>query len=211
MSQKRRVRSKVSRTLGEDLSLFSGVRDYETKIRQSHAPGQHGKSPKKSSDYGVRLKEKQKVKFMFGIRTERQFRNYFKEASRLAGEKGVNLLRLLETRLDNVAYRLGFGSTRAAARQLVSHGAILVNDRAINLPSYQAKVGDIIRLKDKAILKEKETQGLRFQSAMALNQSRQVPWVESNDKFEGTVLKMPERSEMSQSINEALIVELYSK
>jgi len=197
---------KLSRREGTDLFLKSGVRALESKCKVETAPGQHGARRGRLSDYGVQLREKQKVRRIYGV-LEKQFRNYYKEAARLKGATGENLLRLLESRLGNVVYRMGFGSTRAEARQMVAHKAILVNGAAVNIPSYQVQVGDVISLREKA------KKQLRVQSAIALAAQRGEPeWIEMNsDKLEGVFKSLPDRQDLSSEINENLIVELYSK
>jgi len=197
---------KLSRREGTDLLLKSGVRALETKCKVESIPGQHGARRGRLSDYGVQLREKQKVRRIYGI-LERQFHNYYKEAARRKGATGENLLQLLEGRLDNVVYRIGFGSTRAEARQLVSHRGILVNGSVVNIPSYQVQAGDVVSLRDKA------KKQLRVQSAMALAAQRGEPeWIEVNsEKLEGVYKAVPDRQDLSTEINENLIVELYSK
>jgi small subunit ribosomal protein S4 len=197
---------KLSRREGTDLFLKSGVRALESKCKVETAPGQHGARRGRLSDYGVQLREKQKVRRIYGV-LEKQFRNYYKEAARLKGATGENLLQLLESRLDNVVFRMGFGSTRAEARQMVAHKAILVNGAAVNIPSYQVKAGDVISLREKA------KKQLRVQSALALAAQRGEPeWIEMNsDKLEGVFKSVPDRQDLSSEINENLIVELYSK
>ena len=197
---------KLSRREGTDLFLKSGVRSLESKCKPDSIPGQHGARRGRLSDYGVQLREKQKVRRIYGV-LEKQFRNYYKEAARLRGATGENLLQLLESRLDNVVYRIGFGSTRAEARQLVSHKAILVNGQVVNIPSYQVKAGDVVSLREKA------KKQLRVQSAMALAGQRGEPeWIDINvDKLEAVYKAAPERQDLSSEINENLIVELYSK
>jgi small subunit ribosomal protein S4 len=197
---------KLSRREGTDLFLKSGVRPLESKCKAENPPGQHGARRGRLSDYGVQLREKQKVRRMYGV-LEKQFRNYYKEAARQKGATGENLLRLLEARLDNVIYRMGFGATRAEARQLVSHRSVLVNGRTVNIPSYQVKPGDVISIREKA------KKQLRIQSALALAAQRgDVQWVDINtDKMEGVYKSHPERGDLSSDINEHLIVELYSK
>jgi len=197
---------KLARREGTDLFLKSGVRSLESKCKPESIPGQHGARRSRLSDYGVQLREKQKVRRIYGV-LEKQFRNYYKEAARQKGATGENLLQLLESRLDNVVYRIGFGSTRSEARQLVSHKAILVNGRAVNIPSYQVKAGDVVSLREKA------KKQLRVSSAMALAAQRGEPeWIEVNvDKLEATYKAAPERQDLSADINENLIVELYSK
>ncbi|WP_428241727.1 30S ribosomal protein S4 [Gynuella sp.] len=197
---------KLSRREGTDLFLKSGVRALDTKCKAESAPGVHGARRGRLSDYGLQLREKQKVRRIYGI-LEKQFRGYYKEAARRKGATGENLLQILESRLDNVVYRMGFGSTRAEARQLVSHKAILVNGQTLNIPSYQVKVGDVIALRERA---QKQ---LRVQNALEISSGRAVVgWVEvDSKKFEGTFKAVPERSDLSADINENLIVELYSK
>ena len=197
---------KLSRREGTDLFLKSGVRALESKCKPESVPGQHGARRGRLSDYGVQLREKQKVRRIYGV-LEKQFRNYYKEAARLKGATGENLLQLLECRLDNVVYRMGFGSTRAEARQLVAHKGILVNGAVVNVASYQVKAGDVVALREKA------KKQLRVQSALALAAQRGDPeWIELNsDKLEGVFKSVPERQDLSSEINENLIVELYSK
>jgi len=170
------------------------------------APGQHGARRGRLSDYGTQLREKQKVRRIYGI-LEKQFRNYYGEAARRKGATGENLLQLLEQRLDNVVYRMGFGSTRAECRQLVGHKSVLVNDRPVNIPSYQVKPGDVISIR------EKSKNQLRIKGALELSAQRApVQWVEVDaKKMSGVFKAVPERSELSSEINENLIVELYSK
>ncbi|MEZ5503324.1 MAG: 30S ribosomal protein S4 [Halioglobus sp.] len=197
---------KLSRREGTDLFLKSGVRALESKCKVETIPGQHGARRGRLSDYGVQLREKQKVRRIYGV-LEKQFRNYYKEAARLKGATGENLLQLLESRLDNVVYRMGFGSTRAEARQLVSHKSIMVNGAVVNIPSYQVKAGDVVALREKA------KKQLRVQSAMALASHRgDAEWIEVNiEKLEGVFKTLPDRQDLSSDINENLIVELYSK
>jgi small subunit ribosomal protein S4 len=197
---------KLSRREGVDLGLKSGVRAHESKCRSEKAPGQHGERRGRLSDYGNQLREKQKVRRIYGI-LERQFRGYYAEASRRKGATGENLLQLLESRLDNVVYRMGFGATRSEARQLVSHKAILVNGKAVNIPSYQVATGDVITVR------EKSKNQLRIGSALELAEQRGfVPWIEvDTKKKEGVFKAVPERIDLPSDINENLIVELYSK
>ncbi|MGQ8819615.1 30S ribosomal protein S4 [Bibersteinia trehalosi] len=198
---------KLSRREGTDLFLKSGVRAIESKCKIDTAPGQHGARKPRLSDYGSQLREKQKVRRIYGI-LERQFRNYYKEANRLKGNTGENLLVLLEGRLDNVVYRLGFAATRAEARQLVSHKSIVVNGRVVNIPSYQVSVDDVIAVR------EKSKKQARIKAALELAASnREKPtWLEVDaTKMEGVFKRTPERSDLSADINEHLIVELYSK
>lgn len=197
---------KLARREGTDLFLKSGVRPLESKCKAETIPGQHGARRGRLSDYGVQLREKQKVRRMYGI-LERQFSSYYKEAARRKGATGENLLQLLECRLDNVVYRMGFGSTRAESRQLVSHKAILVNGAVVNVPSYQIAAGDVVSVRPKA--KEQ----LRIKSAMELaGQRTAVEWLTVDaTKQEGQFTRKPDRADLSQDINENLIVELYSK
>jgi small subunit ribosomal protein S4 len=197
---------KLARREGTDLFLKSGVRALESKCNIENAPGPHGARRGRLSDYGVQLREKQMFRLISGV-LEKKFRNYYKEAARLRGATGENLLRLLESRLDNVVYRMGFGATRAESRQLVSHRAILVNGQSVNVASYQVSPGDVISLR------EKSKKQLRVQSAQALASQRGEPeWMEvNNEKLEGTFKAYPERQDLSSDINENLIVELYSK
>ena len=197
---------KLSRREGTDLLLKSGVRALESKCKVETIPGQHGARRGRLSDYGVQLREKQKVRRIYGI-LEKQFRNYYKEAARLKGATGENLLQLLERRLDNVVYRMGFGSTRAESRQLVSHKSIMVNGAVVNIPSYQVKAGDVVSVREKA------KKQLRVQSALALASHRgDYEWVEVNsEKLEGIFKTVPDRQDLSSEINENLIVELYSR
>jgi small subunit ribosomal protein S4 len=197
---------KLSRREGTDLFLKSGVRSLESKCRAENAPGQHGQRRSRNSDYAVQLREKQKVRRIYGV-LEKQFRNYYKKADRQKGATGMNLLRILERRLDNVVYRMGFGSTRAEARQLVSHKSITVNGVAINIPSYQVSVGEVVAVRERA------RNQLRIQGALALSINRApIPWVEvDSSKMEGVFKVFPEREELPKEINENLIVELYSK
>ena len=197
---------KLSRREGTDLFLKSGVRPIDSKCKIDNAPGQHGIRRGRLSDYAVQLREKQKVRRIYGV-LEKQFRNYYKTADRKKGATGENLLKLLESRLDNVVYRMGYGSTRAESRQLVSHKSITVNGGIVNIASYQVKAGDIVAVG------EKSRAQLRIQAALQLSAQRsQVDWVEvSADKMEGTFKRLPDREELPAEINENLIVELYSK
>ena len=197
---------KLARREGTDLFLKSGVRALESKCKAEAIPGQHGARRGRLSDYGVQLREKQKVRRIYGV-LEKQFRNYYSEAARRKGATGENLLQLLESRLDNVVYRMGFGATRAEARQMVAHKAILVNGTVVNIPSYQVKAGDVVSVREKA------KKQLRVQSALALAAQRGEPeWIEvDSDKLEGVFKAVPDRQDLSSEINENLIVELYSK
>lgn len=196
---------KLSRREGQDLGFKSGVKSHEAKCRAS-APGQHGAKRGRLSDYGLQLREKQKIRRSFGV-LEKQFRNYYKLAARRKGATGEIILQLLESRLDNVVYRMGFGATRAEARQLVSHKGIVVNGVVVNIASFQVKPGDVVEVRQKA--KEQ----LRVKNALDLAQQRGfVDWVDVDvSKMQGTFKSIPERSDLGADINENLIVELYSK
>jgi small subunit ribosomal protein S4 len=197
---------KLSRREGTDLFLKSGARALDSKCKIETAPGQHGQRRGRLSDYGVQLREKQKVRRIYGI-LEKQFRGYYKEAARQKGASGENLLKLLESRLDNVVYRMGFGSTRAESRQLVSHKAISVNGKTVNIASFQVAAGDVISVREKA------KKQLRIQNAINLaGQRSNVEWVDVNsEKKEGVYKRIPDRIDLPADINENLIVELYSK
>ncbi len=197
---------KLSRREGTDLFLKSGVRPIDSKCKIDNAPGQHGARRVRLSDYAVQLREKQKVRRFYGV-LEKQFRNYYKKADRQKGATGENLLVLLESRLDNVVYRMGFGSTRAEARQLVSHKGVLVNGKLVNIASYSVKPEDRVSLSQSA------RQQLRVQSALQLaSQRAEVSWVDVDaSSFEGVFKRAPDREELPTEINENLIVELYSK
>lgn len=198
---------KLARREGTDLFLKSGVKPIDAKCNINTVPGMHGQQRRgRLSEYGLQLREKQKVKRIFGV-LEGQFRRYYKEAARLKGSTGENLLQLLEGRLDNVVYRAGFGATRAESRQLVTHKGIMVNGSRVNIPSYQVKPGDVVSVAPKA--KEQ----LRIQNALELAKQREASeWLEIDEKkLEATFKAVPDRAELSSSINEQLIVELYSK
>jgi small subunit ribosomal protein S4 len=198
---------KLARREGTDLYLKSPARSIESKCRfENGPPGQHGQRRGRLSDYGLQLREKQKLRRMYGV-LEKQFRGYYKSAARKKGSTGENLLQMLECRLDNVAYRMGFGVTRAEARQLVSHKGVQVNGKAVNIPSYQVAAGDKISLAEKA------KKQLRVQAAMDIaEQIGHVDWVDVDPKkFEGVFKSAPDRSDLPAEINEHLIVELYSK
>jgi small subunit ribosomal protein S4 len=200
-------KAKLSRREGTDLYLKSARRAIADKAKFDSKPGQHGRtSGSRTSDFGLQLREKQKVKRMYGV-LERQFRRYFAEAERRRGNTGANLLTLLESRLDNVVYRMGFGSTRAEARQLVSHKAITVNGNVVNIASYLVKAGDVVAVR------EKSKKQLRITESVKLAESVGMPgWVQVDaSKLEGTFKKVPDRDEFGAEINESLIVELYSR
>lgn len=198
---------KLARREGTDLFLKSARRSLDSKCKLETKPGQHGvKSGMRMSDYGNQLREKQKLRRMYGL-LERQFRRYFAEAQRRKGSTGTNLLQLLESRLDNVVYRMGLGSTRAEARQLVTHCAIMVNGRSLNVPSAFLKAGDVVSVTAKSMAQ------LRIVDSLQLAEKVGLPsWVEVDaKKMTGTFKGAPERSEFGQDINESLVVELYSK
>ena len=200
-------KAKLARREGTDLYLKSARRAISDKAKFETKPGQHGRtSGSRTSDFGIQLREKQKVKRMYGV-LERQFRRYFAEAERRKGNTGANLLSLLESRLDNVVYRMGFGSTRAEARQLVSHQAIMVNGNTVNIPSYLVKAGDVVAVREKA------KKQLRITESLKLAESIGMPgWVQvDGSKLEGVFKKVPDRDEFGAEINESLIVELYSR
>ena len=200
-------KAKLSRREGTDLFLKSARRSLDSKCKLDSKPGQHGRtSGARTSDYGNQLREKQKVKRMYGV-LERQFRRYFADADRRKGNTGENLLKLLESRLDNVAYRMGFGSTRAEARQLVSHKAFTVNGEVVNIASYRVKAGDVVAVREKA---KKQA---RIVEALSLAEQGGMPsWVSVDaKKMEGVFKSMPDRSEIANDVNESLIVELYSR
>ncbi len=200
-------KAKLSRREGTDLFLKSARRPIGDKAKFDSKPGQHGRtSGSRTSDFGLQLREKQKVKRMYGV-LERQFRRYFAEAERRKGNTGANLLMLLESRLDNVVYRMGFGSTRAEARQLVSHKSITLNGGVVNIASYMVKVGDAVSVRDKA------KKQLRIADSLKLAESMGMPaWIEIDaSKMEGVFKKTPDRDEFGADIKEALIVELYSR
>jgi small subunit ribosomal protein S4 len=197
---------KLSRREGTDLFLKSGVRAIDSKCNLTTAPGQHGARRGRLSDYGLQLREKQKVRRIYGV-LEKQFRNLYKEAARLKGNTGENLLQLLESRLDNVVYRMGLASTRAEARQLVSHKAILLDGKVVNIPSYAVAPEQVVAVREKA---KKQA---RIVAALEVAEQREKPtWIEvDTKKMEGVFKRRPERSDLSADINEQLIVELYSK
>jgi small subunit ribosomal protein S4 len=197
---------KLSRREGQDLFLKSGVRPIDTKGNLEKLPGQHSVKKSRTSDYSVQLREKQKVRRIYGV-LERQFSNYYREAARRKGNTGENLLSLLECRLDNVVYRIGFGSTRAEARQLITHKSILINGKIVTLPSYQVSRSDIIKVNEKA------KGQARIKTALELTNRKEKPdWIDVEpSKMEAVFKQTPERSELAADINESLIIELYSK
>jgi small subunit ribosomal protein S4 len=198
---------KLARREGTDLFLKSGVKPLESKCKLQVPPGGiKGERKQRLSDYGLQLREKQKLRRMYGV-LERQFANYYTEAARRTGSTGENLLKLLECRLDNVVYRMGFASTRAEARQLVSHKSIEVNGIVVTIPSYQCKAGDVLQVREKA------RKQLRIQNAMQIaSQVGLADWVDVNDKdMKGVLKQVPARDDILPDINENLVVELYSK
>jgi len=200
-------KAKLSRREGTDLFLKSARRSLDSKCKLDSKPGQHGRtSGARTSDFGNQLREKQKVKRIYGV-LERQFRRYFAEADRRKGNTGETLLKLLEARLDNVVYRLGFASTRAEGRQLVSHKAITVNGNVVNIASYQVKVGDVVAIREKA------KKQVRIAEALSLAEQVGFPmWVSVDaKKMEGSLKSWPDRADFNQEVNESLIVELYSR
>lgn len=197
---------KLSRREGTDLSLKGPWRSLDSKCNLEQIPGVHGARLAKQSEYALQLREKQKVKRTYGL-LEKQFSNLYKEAARVRGATGENLLKLLESRLDNVVYRMGFSATRAEARQLVSHKSILVNGKAVNIPSFIVKPGSVVSVREKSKNQE------RIKNALAYyEQTGFMPWVEVDVKaMSGVYKQQPDRSDLSQDIKESLIVELYSK
>ena len=191
---------------GTDLYLKSRARSVDSKCNMEKLPGQTTERRRRLSDYGVQLREKQKVRRLYGV-LEKQFRNYYAAADRQNGPTGENLLQLLEQRLDNVVYRMGFGTTRSEARQLVSHKAVEVNGKCVNVPSYHVSPGDVISVREKS---KKQT---RIASAISLAEQYGFPeWVEVDTKgLSGTFKRVPDRADLPAEINEQLIVELYSK
>ena len=200
-------KAKLSRREGTDLFLKSARRSIADKAKFDSKPGQHGRtSGQRTSDFGLQLREKQKVKRMYGV-LEKQFRRYFEEADRRKGNTGANLLFLLESRLDNVVYRMGFGSTRAEARQLVSHKAIEVNGKSVNIASYMVKVGDVVSIREKSKNQARIAEALQLAAQVGM-----PAWVEVEAaKATGVFKKVPDRDEFGADINESLIVELYSR
>ena len=198
---------KLSRREGTDLFLKSGVRPLDSKCKLEVPPGTTaGQRRGRLSDYGLQLREKQKLRRMYGV-LEKQFRNYYKKAAQRKGSTGENLIRMLEGRLDNIVYRMGYASTRAEARQLVSHKAITVNGSIVNIASYQVNAGDVVSVRDKA------QEQMRIKSAMEISTQMGLPdWVEVDEKkLTGVLRSLPEREDVLPDINENLVVELYSK
>ena len=197
---------KLSRALGMDLSLKSGVRAFESKCKAAKRPGQHGHAKQRVSDYGAQLRQKQILRRVYGV-LERQFHNYYKKAAKSKESTGLKLLQFLEMRLDNIVYRAGFASTRAEARQLVSHCSILVNGEVVNIPSYQVAVNDVISVREKA------RDQARIVAALEMSAQRTaVEWLAVDvEKFQVTCKRLPDRTELPSEFNENLVVELYSK
>lgn len=197
---------KLSRREGADLELKSSLRSLESKCKLDQVPGQHGARRTRLSDYALQLREKQKLRRIYGV-LEKQFRNYYKAAASQKGSTGENLLTLLETRLDNVVYRSGFGATRAEARQLVNHKSILVNNKVVNIPSYKVRANDVIAVRENA---KKQT---RIADALGMAKQKGISdWISLDEnKLEATFKNVPERADLPPSINEQLVVELYSK
>ena len=206
MARYRGPKIKLSRREGTDLQLKSGYRSYESKARSENPPGAHGLRRGRLSDYGMQLREKQKVKRMYGV-LEKQFRNYYKKSASKKGSTGENLLTFLESRLDNVVYRLGFASTRSQSRQLVSHSHFLLNNRKCNIPSASIKPGDMIQVRDKS-----KKLDVILDSIKNVKGDISYSWLELDKaKMKGSFIAVPDREEMLLTVNEQLVVELYSK
>ncbi|HJN69555.1 MAG: 30S ribosomal protein S4 [Candidatus Marinimicrobia bacterium] len=205
MAKPSRIRGKLVRKFG--VNVFGNPKYDRLLNRKPYAPGQHGQTRRRRlSNYGVQLQEKQKIKFMYGL-LEKQFRNYFTKAEKMSGETGTNLLQILESRLDNIVYRISFAPTRPAARQLVNHGHFLVNDKRVNIPSYILKSGDKIQVREKS-----KKMDLILDSMKRIKGDIDLPWLElDKGKMQGSFLGMPERDQIDQTIKEQLVVELYSK
>ena len=203
MARYRGPRARICRRL--DFPVFESPKF--SSIRKNYPPGQHGDSRRsKLSNYGIQLREKQRIKYLYGV-LEKQFRNYFKKAAKKDGPTGDNLLIMLESRLDNTIYRLGLASTRSAARQIVSHKHILINNKIVNIPSYNLSAGDIIKVRDKS------KKNIVFQESMRRIQGdNPMPWLSlDKSKLEGGFEQLPERQQIEEPVNEQLVVELYSK
>jgi len=197
---------KLSRRAGTDLLLKSRARTLESKCKIETRPGQHGAVKPRLSDYALQLREKQKLKQMYGV-LEKQFRNYYLKASSKKGSTGLILLQMLESRLDNVVYRMGFGRTRSESRQLVSHKAVLVNGKQVNIPSYQVQVGDVVEIREKSRSQSRVAESLSIAS-----QAGMPDWIDVDEKgLKGTFKAVPTRDQIVPDINEQLVVELYSK
>ena len=205
MAKPSRIRGKLVRKFG--VNIFGNPKYDKLLNRKPYAPGQHGQTRRRRlSNYGVQLQEKQKIKFMYGL-LEKQFKNYFTKAEKMSGETGTNLLQMLESRLDNIVYRISFAPTRPAARQLVNHGHFLVNDKRVNIPSYILESGDKIQVREKS-----KKMDLILDSMKRIKGDIDLPWLElDKGKMQGSFLGMPERDQIDQTIKEQLVVELYSK
>ena len=205
MAKPSRIRGKLVRKFG--VNVFGNPKYDRLLNRKPYAPGQHGQTRRRRlSNYGVQLQEKQKIKSMYGL-LEKQFRNYFTKAENMSGETGTNLLQMLESRLDNIVYRISFAPTRPAARQLVNHGHFLVNDKRVNIPSYILKSGDKIQVREKS-----KKMDIILDSMKRIKGDIDLPWLElDKGKMQGSFLGMPERDQIDQTIKEQLVVELYSK
>ncbi len=205
MAKLKTPKGKLVRKFGEN--IFGNPKYDRILNRKPYGPGQHGQARRRRpSNYGVQLMEKQKIKVLYGI-LEKQFRNYFEKADKMAGETGTNLMQLLEKRLDNVVYRMGFASTRAAARQMVNHGHFLVNNRKVNIASFSLKPGDVIQVRDRS-----KKMDIILDSMKRIKGDLDLPWLELDKaKMTGNVIAIPEREDMQVLVNEQLVVELYSK
>ena len=205
MAKPSRIRGKLVRKFG--VNVFGNPKYDRLLNRKPYAPGQHGQTRRRRlSNYGVQLQEKQKIKFMYGL-LEKQFKNYFTKAEKMSGETGTNLLQMIESRLDNIVYRISFAPTRPAARQLVNHGHFLVNDKRVDIPSYILKSGDKIQVREKS-----KKMDLILDSMKRIKGDIDLPWLElDKGKMQGSFLGMPERDQIDQTIKEQLVVELYSK
>ena len=205
MAKPSRIRGKLVRKFG--VNVFGNPKYDRLLNRKPYAPGQHGQTRRRRlSNYGVQLQEKQKIKFMYGL-LEKQFKNYFTKAEKMSGETGTNLLQMIESRLDNIVYRISFAPTRPAARQLVNHGHFLVNDKRVDIPSYILKSGDKIQVREKS-----KKMDLILDSMKRIKGDIDLPWLElDKGKMLGSFLSVPERDQIDQTIKEQLVVELYSK
>ena len=205
MAKSQTTKGKIIRKFGEN--IFGNPKYDRLLNRKPYAPGQHGQGRRsKLSNYGTQLREKQKIKFMYGL-LENQFRLNFVKADKMKGETGTNMLQLLESRLDNVAFRLGFAPSRPAARQLVSHKHFLVNNKGVNIPSYIVKEGDVIEVRDKS-----KKMDIILESMRRIKGDMDLSWLELDKaKLRGTFVAVPDRDEMQLTVNEQLVVELYSK
>jgi len=205
MAKSQTTKGKLVRKFGEN--IFGNPKYDRLLNRKPYAPGQHGQGRRsKLSNYGIQLREKQKIKFMYGL-LENQFRLNFVKADQMKGETGTKMLQLLESRLDNVAYRLGFAPSRPAARQLVSHKHFLVNNKVVNIPSYIVKPGDVIEVRDKS-----KKMDIILESMRRIKGDMDLSWLELDKaKLRGTFVAVPDRDEMQLTVNEQLVVELYSK